>query len=48
VLCQNGTLRYNEISPRVEYSLTEIWKKLLPVLDEFAKWGEELMEIKKL
>lgn len=81
VLCQNGTLRYNElkrsilgitnmmltsslkelegsglvnrvqyneIPPRVEYSLTEIGKKLLPVLDEFAKWGEELMEIKKL
>lgn len=81
VLCQNGTLRYNElkksitgitnmmltsslkeleesglvnrvqyneIPPRVEYSLTEIGEKLLPVLDEFAKWGEELMKFKKM
>ncbi|SMC46855.1 winged helix-turn-helix transcriptional regulator [Sporomusa malonica] len=81
VLCQNGTLRYNElkksilgitnmmltsslkeleesgivnrvqyneIPPRVEYSLTEIGNRLLPVLDEFAKWGQELIGIKKL
>ncbi|TWH52079.1 helix-turn-helix domain-containing protein [Sporomusa sp. KB1] len=80
VLCQNGTLRYNElkkcvvgitnmmltsslkeleesgivnrvqyneIPPRVEYSLTEIGETLLPVLDEFAKWGKKLIEIKK-
>ncbi|WP_110954003.1 winged helix-turn-helix transcriptional regulator [Anaerosinus massiliensis] len=78
VLCQNGTLRYNElkrsiigitnmmltsslkeleenglvhraqyneIPPRVEYSLTESGKQLLPVLDEFAKWGKMLMQL---
>ncbi len=76
VLCENGTLRYNElkkalgitnmmltstlkeleeygivsrtqyneIPPRVEYSLTEIGQKLLPVLQEFGVWGELLME----
>lgn len=40
-------VQYNEIPPRVEYSLTTVGEKLLPVLDEFAKWGEELMKIKK-
>lgn len=77
VLCQNGTLRYNElkksivgitnmmltsslkeleasglirrvqfneIPPRVEYSLTKAGEKLLPVLDELAKWGEQLIK----
>ena len=40
-------VQYNEIPPRVEYSLTENGKKLLPVLNEFAKWGTELMELRK-
>lgn len=76
VLCENGTLRYNElkralgitnmmlsntlkaledeglvvrhqyneIPPRVEYSLTELAMRLVPVLDAFAKWGECLLE----
>lgn len=33
--------QYNEIPPRVEYSLTEKGKALLPVFTELAKWGEE-------
>ncbi len=30
--------QYNEIPPHVEYSLTDAGKKLMPVLDELAKW----------
>lgn len=32
-------VQYNEIPPRVEYSLTEAGLSLLPALDELAKWG---------
>lgn len=37
-------IQYNEIPPRVEYSLTELGNKLLPVLNEFGIWGELLMK----
>lgn len=37
-------VQYNEIPPRVDYSLAESGKKLLPVLDELAKWGMELIQ----
>ncbi|MBP2651374.1 MAG: putative transcriptional regulator [Firmicutes bacterium] len=40
-------VQYNEIPPRVEYSLTEIGEKFLPVLDEVAKWGEQLMNLNR-
>lgn len=40
-------VQYNEVPPHVEYSLSESGKKLLPVLDELAKWGIELMQSKK-
>lgn len=39
-------VQYNKIPPHVDYSLSEIGEKLLPVLDELAKWGTELMERK--
>lgn len=39
-------VQYNEIPPHVDYSLAENGKKLLPVLDELAKWGIELMQSK--
>lgn len=39
--------QYNEIPPRVEYSLTEISLKLLPILKEFSEWGSLLMEEEK-
>jgi len=39
-------VQYNEIPPRVDYSLAEAGEKILPVLDGFAKWGEELMKMK--
>ena len=32
--------QFNEIPPRVEYSLTEKGKALLPAFFELAKWGE--------
>lgn len=31
--------QYNEIPPRVEYSLTDRGKELLPVFDVLGKWG---------
>ncbi len=32
---------YTQIPPKVEYSLTESGKSLMPILDEMYKWGEE-------
>ncbi|MFT8350337.1 winged helix-turn-helix transcriptional regulator [Clostridium saccharoperbutylacetonicum] len=32
---------YAEVPPRVEYSLTEIAMKLLPVLEELSQWSGE-------
>lgn len=40
-------VQYNEIPPHVDYSLSETGKKLLPVLDELAKWGTELVQGKR-
>lgn len=35
---------YNEIPPRVDYSLSESAKGLIPAMLAFAKWGEELIQ----
>lgn len=35
---------YAEIPPRVEYSLTELGKSILPVVAEMQKWGTKNME----
>lgn len=32
---------YREVPPKVEYSLTEIGRKLLPVLDALEEWALE-------
>lgn len=36
--------QFNEIPPRVEYSLTKKGKALLPAFFELAKWGETYLE----
>lgn len=36
--------QFAEIPPRVEYSLTEKGKALLPAFFELAKWGESYIE----
>ena len=38
--------QFNEIPPRVEYSLTESGKALFPVFYEIAKWGETYLPAK--
>lgn len=43
----NGLIKrvqYMEIPPRVEYSLTDAGKKLMPALAELARWGTEQMK----
>ncbi|GAA0099191.1 winged helix-turn-helix transcriptional regulator [Clostridium perfringens] len=32
---------YDEVPPKVEYSLTEIGKTLVPILDELGEWGKK-------
>ena len=35
---------YNEVPPRVEYSLTEVGVAFIPVLNLMEKWGEYYIE----
>jgi DNA-binding HxlR family transcriptional regulator len=35
---------YPEVPPRVEYELTDFGKTLLPMLEEIALWGRNLVE----
>ena len=37
-------IQYNEIPPRVEYSLSENGETLLPILAEVAEWGRKQQE----
>lgn len=34
---------YNQVPPMVEYSLTEMGEKLLPILKEMDIWGKEFV-----
>ncbi|MDO4536386.1 MAG: helix-turn-helix domain-containing protein [Clostridium perfringens] len=36
-------VQYNEIPPKVEYSLTEKGKTLWPIINELYNWGEKQM-----
>ncbi len=38
--------QYNEMPPRVEYSLSEDGKELFTIFDEIAKWGIEVLRRK--
>jgi DNA-binding HxlR family transcriptional regulator len=38
---------YPEIPPRVEYTITEYGKTLLPIIDSMYKWGRQYMETDK-
>ncbi|MDD4844377.1 MAG: helix-turn-helix domain-containing protein [Anaerotignum sp.] len=40
--------QYNEIPPRVEYTLTEKRNSMVPVLAQFGMWGAENIETKNL
>lgn len=44
---RNGLIireEYDQIPPRVEYSLTESAKKLLPAIELIGQWGREKMQ----
>jgi len=44
---QYGIIRrkvYSQIPPKVEYSLSEMGHKLLPVIDALYAWGEEYIQ----
>lgn len=38
---------YPEVPPKVEYSLTEIGREFIPVLDQFKIWGRKYIETMK-
>lgn len=40
--------QFQEIPPRVEYSLAEAGLELLPAINELAKWGRKQMETQQL
>ena len=39
--------QYDTVPPKVEYSLTERGKELLPTLNELYRWGEKQIELNK-
>lgn len=41
------SMRYESIPPRMEYSLTEIGEKFLPVIRAMETWGNEYIETMK-
>ena len=43
----DNRVQYDTIPPKVEYSLTERGKALLPALDELSMWGEKQIKLDK-
>ncbi len=41
-------VEYQEKPPRVEYSLSEIGKELVPFIDHLREWGEKRMRLNNL
>ncbi|MEK4236227.1 winged helix-turn-helix transcriptional regulator [Paenibacillus sp. FSL H7-0714] len=38
--------QYNEVPPRVEYSLTSSGKELVPLIESFVEWGQRNIGVK--
>lgn len=36
---------YAQVPPKVEYSLTDLGKSLMPILSMMCKWGEDYYEL---
>ena len=36
---------YPELPPRSEYTVTDLGKSLLPIIDQMLKWGEEHYDV---
>lgn len=36
---------YPELPPRLEYTITELGKSLIPIIDAMMKWGEEHIDL---
>lgn len=41
-------IQYNEVPSRVEYSLTQLGKELLPALGEMSQWGEKVRDYNQI
>lgn len=39
---------YHEVPPKVEYSLTEVGKELMPFIEYLKQWGEKQIEKERL
>ena len=50
MMCDNGLITrtvYDQIPPKVEYSLSELGKRFQPVLDALQEWGNEYINYLK-